>query len=839
MADNNNDIYGSISISPEPPEPRPPKKKSVKKQSPAPKPPRRTRPSERQRDSDAARQPAPDRQSQRGTRKLAVWFAFIVLIFGLYSAAGYLLVPYLVQNRLPGFLAEKTGASLTTGRISFNPYNFKLVARDISAQTISEDQPDQRFLTIDDLRINLDFLSLLRGELTCSEMIIERLKLHIIRNQDKSYNISYLLKNRRLDNQSEIIDFAELPFLFSFNNISISESRVLIDDRISGKQHVISDIELDLPVISNFPYQTDSYIHPRFSAVINGSPVTLTGEASIGGGGRQTQLNLDIDDIDMPLYFDYLPLTLPVDITTGRANGVLHLTFSPQEKQGSRFRVGFNLETTNLGLGSRDANMSLTMPAAQLEGSLEPFTRVLSFKSILLREPVMVTDQAEDASIGATLASLAPLALRPPPEHKLHQVIPPITIKLLIAEGGSFTIRDQRRKKTVQQWDAIQLSIKNFANDRLLSGEEESSFRLSGEHQSTAAYFIWQGIFDAQNRPGGNLQLTGVPADLIAPFLGREAADIGGTADLRGLFSLESSSQDGRPFGYSLKSSNLTIKELELKDQGKVWLRTPVMRCDPVSRFRGITDLGNVYLHNSVVNLERKKLPYLFLVFSARPTQHVLHGIDFSGSIAISGDGGKKPGFSLKEVIFQANKLEKQEPQKDNFVFSANLGTASDIKAKGSFHIAPVQISSELSASNLSPAQLFSWFSDSPALLDSQATISLTGTFLYPQQEFSGELAAEKIRLGSGKNRPFSAATIHFNDLAWSRSRANLSVKKLLVDQPAFTWHRLDNGPSAVSAAAGFLRTYLFPEGARNSPGPGKRVIHSRSALNRLESPTA
>ncbi|MBT8355724.1 MAG: DUF748 domain-containing protein, partial [Desulfofustis sp.] len=779
MTEKSTDIYGSISISPEQPGKSATPQKPGKRKKEAPKKPLKT-PRKRQPDqpSRPSKRQIRERPESRGGRKLFTWFAILAVFFGLYSAAGYLLVPYLVQNKLPDFLAEKTGAYFTFGRISFNPYNFKLVVRDISAETVVDSQLQDRFLTIDDLRINLDFLSLLRGELTSSELRLERAKLQITRNQDKSYNISFLLDNQNLRRRSEIMDFAELPFLFSFNNISIDESRIIIDDALSGKQHVIKDIELALPVISNFPYETDSYIHPRFSAVINGSPVSLAGEALIGSAvqpDRQTQLSVDLNDIEVPLYFDYLPLALPLDISKGTANGVLHLTFSPQEKQGSRFKIRFNLEATDLGLESRDQKMSLSMPAARLEGTLEPFTRVLDFKSILLREPTMVTDQVEDASINATLASLAPLAVRPAPDAKLHKVIPPISIKLLIADGGSFSIKDTRKKNTLQSWKNIQLSIKNFTNDRFFPTEEESSFRLSGEHGSTAAYFTWQGNFDDQNHPSGNLQLSNSPASTIAPFLGRSVEDVGGTADLRGLLSLETVGNEEKRLDYSLQSSTLTIKDLVLKEQGNVWLRTPVMRCEPVSRLQGITDLGNIYLQNSAVSLKRDKLPYLFLVFSARPTQHVLHGVDFSGSVSIAGNGKSKPTINIKDVIFQANKLEKQETQKENFVFSGMIGRSSELKAKGSLHIAPIQINSGLSASNLSPAQLFSWFSESKTLLDSRAQISVTGSFLYPQQEFRGELVAENVAIGPGKAPSFSAGTIHFSDFTWSRSRQSLS----------------------------------------------------------------
>ena len=821
MTDKPSDIFGSISISPdqEPAAPKAPKgdKAAKKKKAPAGKPPRSTRP---QRQEPPARK---SRQPRRRGRGLFFWLFILAVLFGLYSAAGYLLVPYLIKEKLPGFLAGKTGAELAMGKVSFNPYNFKLVLRDISLETVAAGQPRDRFLTADDLRINLDFLSLLRGELTCSELRMERGKLHLVRNQDKSYNISYLLNAPSLQNRSEIIDFAELPFLFSFNNISITESRVIIDDEISRKQHVIKDIELALPVISNFPYQTDSYIHPRFSAVINGSPVSLTGEAALGTtpqAGRQTQLSADINNIDIPLYFDYLPLTLPINISKGTANGVLQLTFSPEENRGSRFKIHFNLETTDLSLESRDAKLSLSMPAARLEGSFEPFSRELSFKSILLGEPAVVTDVSENAPMAATLRSIAPMALRPAPDHKLYPVIPPIDIELLIAEGGSFTVREAGKKSPVQQWKNVQLSIKNFTNDRLLPTTEEGSFRLSGEDRSSPAFFTWQGSFDNQNHPGGNLQLANFPASIIAPFLGRGPGDVSGTADLTGLLSLDPTEKEDTPFDYTLKSTKLAIKDLEIREGGTAWLKSPSMRCDPVSRIKGITDLGNIYLQNSLVRIDRNKLPYLFLVFSARPTQHLLHGIDFSGSVAIEG-GTNKPSFQLKDVVFQANKLEKQEAQKDNFVLTANLGTSSEIKAKGGLQVAPFQINTRMSATNLAPAQLFSWFSDSKSLNGSKGNLSVQGTFLYPEQEFSGDLAADNVVLATSQKDGFKAATVGLNEFTWSKTRRSLTVKKLLVDQPSFTWYRLDKEKDPLTRTADFLRSLLLPE-AGSDPSPDR-----------------
>ena len=250
-----------------------------------------------------------------------------------------------------------------------------------------------------------------------------------------------LPNNRNKKNQSGIIDFAELPFLFSLNNIKLSDSQIIFDDKSTAKTHKIEAIQLALPAISNFPYQTDTYIHPRFSAIINGSPIKLTGEAILGGAGqdgRQTLLSCDLDDIDIPLYFEYLPVSLPIDVNQGRANGKLQISFSPEEEKGSKLKIQFSLSTTGLALESRNSKLALKVPTAKFDGSLEPFSQSLAIQNILLREPTLSSDGIITRE---TLANLVPLTMRPGPDDPLHQVIPSISVKLLIADGGSVIIK--------------------------------------------------------------------------------------------------------------------------------------------------------------------------------------------------------------------------------------------------------------------------------------------------------------------------------------------------------------------------------------------------------------
>ncbi len=814
MADNSSDLFGSISISSDQKSATVPEKKRSAPKKP-PKAPK-----------------VQKRRSTSGTLKLLV---LLIAAVGIYAAIGFILLPHLAKNSLPKYLGEKLHVNLSISDARFNPFNFQLVLSGISVETDEDGEPQTRFLSIAEATVNLDLLSLLRGDLVCSTMDINRLHAQITRDRNKRYNISYLLHNQSKRNQSGIIDFAELPFLFSFNNIKVSDSQIIFDDKSTAKTHHIKEMEIALPAISNFPYQLDTYIHPRFSAVINGSPIKMIGEATLGGrseDGRQTLLSCDLNDIDIPLYFDYLPVSLPIDVSQGRANGELQISFSPDQEKGSKLKIQFSFTATDLALESRNSKLSLKVPTAKFEGSLEPFNQLLEIQSVLLREPTLSSDGIITRE---TLANLAPLTMRPAPEDPLFQVIPSISIKLLIADGGNIIIKTTGENKPVRIWHSVQLSIKNFSNTHLLPSEKESSFRLSGEHLSSSAFFTWQGQFDKQNRPGGNLQLNNIDAAIIAPFLGRDSKDVDGTADVSGLLSLALHGEGEKPFDYTLKSTKVTVKNLKLKDNGVEWLSVPTLRCEPVSRINNITDLGNVFLKNSSVVLDSSNLPHLFQRFSERPTQHVIHGIDFSGTVRITDKDRKIEALDFTDTIFQANRLEQQQVIEENFVFTATVNKAGSMKTTGSLHIAPLQISTEIAFSGLTPEALFSWFSSSPTFRQSQGRFSGQGIFRYPQKEYQGALSAENIVIGSQKNPAFQATKIQFDKMSWVESAKLLSINYILVEEPEFSWLRTDGESNPATPLSVFLRHIFLPEPGSQEADPDETVSGFSLSINQID----
>ncbi|BDD86872.1 DUF748 domain-containing protein [Desulfofustis limnaeus] len=805
MSEKPTDLFGTITIAPG----------SASEETPAAVPaekePRKSRRSRSAREPKT--RPPAKRPRPAGSGSWKLWVGLLVVAIGGYCAAGFLLAPYLLRTVLPDYLHKQTGLQLAIKQTHFNPFTFRLDVNGLSVFTEAAGQNPERLLAIDRLDSDLEPISLLRGDLVCKTLTIDGLAMSVIRREDKTYNIAPLLRSKSAPSQtSDIIDFAELPFFFALNNITIGNARVTVEDHHTGKQHLIESIQLTLPAIANFSSGTKTYLQPHFSAVVNGSPITLSSSAAADGTAAQgdTAISVSLNDIDIPLYSDYLPVELPIRFTKGAANGTLHVSFSDLENQGQRLVIRFDLSATELTLQSRDQHLSLTVPSARLEGSFAPLSRTLQLDSVLLHEPTLA---GTGPLTRETLATLLPMTRRPAADSTLYQAIPALRIKLLIADGASFVGAAAGDKKEGPAWKDIQLSIRDFSNEAGGKDSGSGTFRLAGVDGRSPASFTWQGQFSgSDNRPAGTLQLSDMPVARIAPFLGRTPTDISGSLDLNGQLSMALAEGAGQPLAYALKSTSITIKELQLKERGLVWLRTPTLRCEPVSISNGVSDFGNVFLPNSTVVMDRAQLPHLFGLFATRPDAFILHGFDFSGTVKVLDNSGKETLLDLRDVLFQANKLELKEIKDDNFVFTARQGDSGSIKAKGILQVAPLTLAAEVATTSLTPKELFSWFSGSKTLLTSRALVDVKGKFRYPQQEFNGELAARQVEIGPAKTPLFRAAAIACTKFNWSGTRNRLEIDTVKTAEPAFSWKRESADENPAEQAAVFLRRLLLPE---------------------------
>jgi hypothetical protein len=69
----------------------------------------------------------------------------------------------------------------------------------------------------------------------------------------------------------------------------------------------VADLKLGIPFVSSLPSQEEVFVEPLLSAVINGAPLLIKGKARPFAPIPEAVIDLDLDQVDLPRYLEYLP----------------------------------------------------------------------------------------------------------------------------------------------------------------------------------------------------------------------------------------------------------------------------------------------------------------------------------------------------------------------------------------------------------------------------------------------------------------------------------------------------------------------------------------------------
>lgn len=247
------------------------------------------------------------------------WIIAVLLLIGVL---GYLALPPIAKYLVARQLSEKLHRETQVQEIVIHPYalsayvrGFQMKERDGSAVAAS----------FDELYLNLEAISLLRGNLVLREIHVDNPYVHLVRNPDRSYNFTDLI-----DEFLDKPDTEPTP-LFALNNIELHGGKIDFDDQPLHQRHQVSDLRIAIPFISNLPSYTDIYVQPLFEANVDGRHISLTGKTRPFGDKIEATLELDTDDLELAKYQEYLPQRLPIKLTSGLLDTRLTATFT-QEK---------------------------------------------------------------------------------------------------------------------------------------------------------------------------------------------------------------------------------------------------------------------------------------------------------------------------------------------------------------------------------------------------------------------------------------------------------------------------------------------------------------------------
>ncbi len=737
-----------------------------------------------------------NRRPKKSGSKAVFFVIAIILCLVSYFMLGTFLVPKAINRYLPAFIEEKTGLSTSMEEIRFNPFTFQVQLNKL--QAVHPDSTEkQPLLEIESLFVDLDLTALIRNTLVCDKLTIQSLHLNIIRHRDNTYNFPALSRFTTQQEGGEIIAFSKLPFLFSLNNIKIENSSGLFTDRTTGTTHDIKQVRIAIPTLSNFSFQSKNYITPHFSAIIDGSPVELSGQAIqlAGNQGFQTKLSCSIQSLELAPYFSYLPATFPASLTRGQADLDLQITFLPNRKHGERLRIDIKIGASNLELKGKDGTLHLEIPAMKVDAVLNPMGKQLQVSSIIAKRPHLTWTQAQFN----TILHDVPLSFHREKKFPLN-----IHIEQVLSDKGSLTLLDEtkgEKERVSTAWHNIQLSISNLRSDAA-----SAIVNISGEGSVRDSSFSWQSRFSDTGRLEGKILLDKLPASTLFKYLSPGAdTRIQGIATFSA--DIHSPVNTATATSYSISNGIAEVQGFGITHKNDTWLQAESIRFTRLSRANGRYKLGNIFLHGAELTINPTALPPFFTQLFLADSRPLVRGIDYSGKIHLRESEKGKQLLTLSAVSFQANNLEQTAHSK-NFAFSAQPGTEGEIKAQGTLALSPVRVQADMAFSDVHSKVLTLFTDRYPFLKTSSSMLHGKGTFRYPKATFQGDLRLTSTSLQSPGNTPL---------IQWDRadiqnallnfSPFSMEAETLSLDAPVFEWIR-DTRPPLKQLRSG-IQTLL------------------------------
>jgi uncharacterized protein DUF748 len=249
----------------------------------------------------------------------------------VWAVAGFSVLPHFFRPIVERKIAERLHRPVTLRRLSLNPFALSVTMEGLDVKNKGGAGP---FFSIERLYVNLEAASLFRGGPVIRAISLTKPFLTIVRNEDRTYSIQDLIDEALKPKPTEKSKKEEAPLRFSVNNIRVEGGSVDFDDRAERTKHTVRELRIGIPFLSNIPSQVEITTQPVFEARINGTPFSLHGASKPFSETRETTVDIDLSDMDLPHYFAYAPPSIPWKLASGRLDAKIRVVFT-QPRRGN------------------------------------------------------------------------------------------------------------------------------------------------------------------------------------------------------------------------------------------------------------------------------------------------------------------------------------------------------------------------------------------------------------------------------------------------------------------------------------------------------------------------
>lgn len=742
--------------------------------------------------------PSRRRVSRKKTSQPWKWITASVLsIFLIYLLAGYFLFPYLLTSVFADKLTKEIKRPVTIAHAKFDPLRLILTLNNgiIGPRTdIPDDQIDP-ILSFSKLAINFEALGFLKRGIICKQLDADKLFIHLVRYPDSVYNITEIFGKNTATEKSHLSSILSGSFPFSFNNISLSNSKLLFNDQPAGKTHVVEEINLALPALSNFSYKAKQYIHPNFSAKINGSPVEMTGETSVEAGTLSAKMALQLKDLNLPSYLAYLPGKFDFTVTKGKGDLNLDIVFSTGSSVDTQLQIKGSGQLANVWLKDAEDNVS-RISKAKFNGTFSPLAKKYHLKELTLNSPEIKLDKNPKGKWSLLAAQ----------KTKSNSKQYDFEIDRLLVNNGKISFTDRFVKGGfADTWTDVHLSIDSLSSQK---SKTEAPFAISGKNGDGTRITGQGKIMELPLlKAEGLMVIEQLNLSRLSPYINMQRdlqISSGFASKLSAQFAIDQ--QTGTVFS----KMNVELNNLSLARKNQKWLQLPKLHIKEASiNFsKKKIDLGQVESEKAYLMLAWDKKGALNWNEKRARAQAkgkkwttTLNSLQLNEAIINLKDYSTTEPFDLQfdKVTIEA-KMTDPNHKKGEIKGSAHIKSDGQLRFEGPMTTDPFSaeldcLLEKLPLANIQPL-IGKWFT--PTI--TEGILQAKGSFKFPDLTFSGETSIES----------FTANTLHTRDIVhWQSAIAqdinlnldpfSLNISKIDVNKPFLNWILFDKNRSSLT----------------------------------------
>ena len=463
----------------------------------------------------------------RIVRYLLIAIAVFLVLCGVSAIAVPLLIDHVVLARA----GEAIGRQVSIERIRFNPFTLALSTRGIR---IADQDPANDFVTVEQARADLSISSIRYLAPVIDGLTIIAPRIRLQRTGEARFNFSDIVE--RLKAAPAEPDPDGEPARFALHNLELTGGEITVDDRVLQQQHRVRDLSVGVPFLSNLDYAADITVQPALSALVNDSPLSLTGESVPFSETRQTSLDVVLSDLDIATYLRLSPVPLGFTVPKGKLGTDLKIRFA-QESGVAKLGIAGAFHIDDLQIDARDGRrLVLAKRIALGLEQVEPLAGRYAFGELAVEGLDMAIERGADGNFPLARAFAVEAGERKPDAGAQNTPAGAQAPAGAKTPGGASTAANQ------VQWSIRKTNVKGaratFTDKTVSPGVElvhsDIAIELAeiGNRQAAAAAgslslaqnessrLSWQGELDVgKSRASGKLSATVAGIAAYLPYL--------------------------------------------------------------------------------------------------------------------------------------------------------------------------------------------------------------------------------------------------------------------------------------------------------------------------------